>query len=414
MTAQTTPRHRVPSAVAQMREIADDLVDVPVWSMSSREASATLLEVVRLKAQVAELEARIAGHADAVGVGSEAGAASTARWLAHATRAGAPAAHRVIAFAHALETRELVRDALAHGTLLADQAAVIVRALDRLPAELAASVVREAEAHLVRQAREHDPRALRVLGKRLLDVVAPDVADAHEARLLEREDAEAARSTSLRMVDDGHGRTHGRFTVPTAVGAQLRKMLLALSAPKHLTAAEGASVIRRPSPERWGRAFCELVSRYPADRIPQAGGVAATVVVTIDHRTLTGAIERAGVLDTGETISPSTARRLACEAAIVPAVLGGRSEVLDLGRARRLFSRAQRLWLAMKYGGCAAEGCDWPPGLCHAHHLTAWQHGGRSDIANGVLLCPHHHARAHDSAYELRRTARAVSFHRRT
>ena len=414
MTAIATPRHRVSVATAHVHAELDAVADASVWSMDPTETSATLVALVRAEARLAELKARVAAHADDLHVGAEAGAASTARWLAHATRAGAPAAHRTIAFAHALETRELVRDGLAHGVLLADQAEMIVQALDRLPADLDGSVVREAEAHLVRQAREHDPRALRILGKRLLDVVAPDVADAHEAKLLEREDAEAARATRLAMVDDGHGRTHGRFTVPTAVGAQLRKMLLALSAPQHLTAAEGASATRRPSPERWGRALCELISRYPADRVPQAGGVAATVVVTVDHHTLTGEVERAGVLDTGATISPSTARRLACEAAIVPAVLGGRSEVLDLGRARRLFSRAQRVWLAMKYGGCAAEGCDWPPGLCHAHHLTAWQHGGRSDVANGVLLCPHHHARAHDPAYELRRTALTVSFHRRT
>ncbi len=78
-----------------------------------------------------------------------------------------------------------------------------------------------------------------------------------------------------------------------------------------------------PGPERMGAAFCEYIERYPTDRLPEAGGAAATVVVTIRLDQLQDALG-AGVLDDNGRISATEARRLACEAAIIPAVLGGR------------------------------------------------------------------------------------------
>ncbi|MGZ4466647.1 MAG: HNH endonuclease signature motif containing protein, partial [Nocardioides sp.] len=77
------------------------------------------------------------------------------------------------------------------------------------------------------------------------------------------------------------------------------------------------------------------------------------------------------------------------------------SQVLDLGRKRRFYSESQRIALGIEQGGCTAEGCDWPPGLCHAHHDTRWADGGPTDKRHGRLLCPKHHARAHDPAYTM-------------
>src|SRR6478609_11111578 len=146
-----------------------------------------------------------------------------------------------------------------------------------------------------------------------------------------REEAKAAQACRLTMSDDGHGKTHGRFTLPTAQAAMLKKYLLALAAPKHLAATQGAGVERRPGPERMGRAFVELIERIAAKDLPQVGGRDATIVVTIALDTLLGRLHKAGVLDTGERISPGEARRLACTARVIPAVIGGKSEVLDVG-----------------------------------------------------------------------------------
>ena len=100
-------------------------------------------------------------------------------------------------------------------------------------------------------------------------------------------------------------------------------------------------------------------------------------------------------------ISATTARILAAEANIIPAVLGGAGEVLDLGRARRLFSPAQRQALAEQYGGCAFPGCGHPPSYTEAHHLQWWSRGGPTDLSNGIPLCSFHHHRIHDDGWEI-------------
>src|SRR3954454_900989 len=94
MTAMATPRHRVSAAVARMREAADAVTDASVWSMDPNETKATLVEVTRLEAQVAELKARVLAHAVDLKVGEDEGATSTATWWAHTTRQVRPAATR--------------------------------------------------------------------------------------------------------------------------------------------------------------------------------------------------------------------------------------------------------------------------------------------------------------------------------
>ncbi|MGB0100771.1 MAG: DUF222 domain-containing protein [Nocardioides sp.] len=410
----TTPRHRVSVAAAQMRGIAADVSDASVWSMSVEETGATLLELTRLEAQVHELKARVAAHADDLHVGQDVGASSAASWWAHQTRTTRAAAHGTVRLGHDLETHPLTRDALASGDLLAEQARTIVRWVDQLPDTLDADTVEEAERHLLEQAAHHDAKALNRLGKRLFEVVAPEEADAREAALLEREEAAAIRACHLRMHDDGEGRTHGTFTIPTFHGAALAKMLQAIATPKHQAAMNGPGAARRTTPEAMGQALCELIERYPASKLPLTGGVNATVVVTVDVDVLLGRLEQAGILDTGEAISPGMARRLACEAGIIPAVLDGASQPLDLGRRRRLFTDHQRTAIQLRDRGCRAEGCDRTAGL-HAHHRTRWTDGGPTDLDNAVSLCHWHHARAHDTHYVTTYHANGeVAFHRRT
>ena len=107
----------------------------------------------------------------------------------------------------------------------------------------------------------------------------------------------------------------------------LKKQLLAIAAPKHRTRVDGqAPEPGRPSAHRLGEAFAEYIETYPTDRLPKTGGVSATVVVTMTVDTLMGGL-KAAELDTGQRISPGLARRLACRAGIIPAVLGTQSQV---------------------------------------------------------------------------------------
>ncbi|WP_252275131.1 DUF222 domain-containing protein [Nocardioides sp. LMS-CY] len=279
---------------------------------------------------------------------------------------------------HDLEAHASTREALAAGEICVERARVVVRWVDRLPADLGPETLAKAEAHLLAEARHHDAKALGRLGRRLWEVIAPGEADAHEAEILQRQEAAALRACSLTMADDGDGTTRGRFTLPTYHAAALKKMLMALAAPKHLAATQGPGIERRPGPEALGRALCELIERYPVDRLPATGGVNATVVVVIDEDTLTRRLEKAGVLDTGDRISPGMARRLACEAGIIPAVLGSASIPLDLGRRSRYHTEHQRIAMFLRDRGCRAEGCDRTTGL-HAHHQQHWVDGGHTN-----------------------------------
>lgn len=137
------------------------------------------------------------------------------------------------------------------------------------------------------------------------------------------------------------------------------------------------------------------------------------MVVTIDHDRLTSQLGAAG-LSTGGVISAGELRRLACEHAILPAVLDGRSQVLDLGRSRRLFDRHQRLAMALGHSSCQTNGCTVPAAWCEAHHRRPFGTGGSTDLADGALLCPFHHHRAHDDTFDQTwHTDGSVRFHHR-
>ncbi len=135
--------------------------------------------------------------------------------------------------------------------------------------------------------------------------------------------------------------------------------------------------------------------------LPAHGGTATTVTVHLDHDQLTAALEKSGIatLETGDTITAAQARRLACQAKILPAVLGGKSEVLDLGRTRRLHTAAQRKAIRLQHRQCQSTGCTVPAAWCETHHPHAWSAGGKTDLDNAALLCSHHHHRAHDARY---------------
>jgi Domain of unknown function (DUF222) len=108
------------------------------------------------------------------------------------------------------------------------------------------------------------------------------------------------------------------------------------------------------------------------------------------------------MLDTGQELSAETVRRLACDAQILPAVLGGAGQVLDLGRQRRLFTGPIRRALVLRDRGCAFPACDRPPRWCTAHHLRHWSDGGGTSLDNGVLLCGRHHRVIHHDGWQVR------------
>lgn len=122
-------------------------------------------------------------------------------------------------------------------------------------------------------------------------------------------------------------------------------------------------------------------------------GTDVTMLVTVPLEVLRTGVGAAWIDGVELPMSAGAARRLAGCADIVPVVLGGASEPLDLGRTARLFSRAQRRALNLRDGGCLWPGCQAPPGWCEVAHIEPWAHGGPTDLRNAMLLCPYHHRR---------------------
>ena len=308
---------------------------------------------------------------------------------------------------------------------------MIRRAIAALPSSVDADVVAKAEAHLVAQAAVFGPKELGRLGRRILEVVAPEIADEAEARRLAEHEANALTMTRLTMRRLGDGTTRISGRLPDASATRFATYLEAHANPRQARRPRrrgdrGAGSVHPaalPPPDGPGVLRVPRVHRHQ----PGSRSTAVTpprVVVTIRlapcagraraPRTCIGAGLVPGDELTGDLITAAQARRLACTAKIIPAVLGGDSIPLDLGRARRLFCPGQRKALLLRDTTCRAEGCDVPGTWCRRPPPRPWSTGGRTDLANGLLLCSHHHHRAHDTGLRTDRLPNGdLRFHRR-
>ncbi len=203
-----------------------------------------------------------------------------------------------------------------------------------------------------------------------------------------------------------------------AVRAILRSPLAA-PASREEREATGEPDLRTTGNRRYD-AFMTVVRRGVAGTKGQPTTPKAMLVLSLDFETLKRQLLESGgrepgcgaTLD-GASISAETVRRLACEADLIPMVLGGRSEILDQGVRRRLVTPGQRLRLAARDRSCTIPGCTVPATWCDAHHVVPWALGGRSDLSNYALLCPRHHTWVHDRGVSATVTALGVTWHLR-
>ena len=247
----------------------------------------------------------------------------------------------------------------------------------------------KAEATLIDQAAWLAPAELRRAGARILHHLDADHEDERHREALERQDRRArqARTLYVTPVEDGKVRLTGWLDVEAAatVRAALEPLCRPLVGDERTPGQRRADALTE---------VCALAMRT-AD-LPSSGGDGRKLVVNVLFDVLRGYAGTAA-LDTGEHLTAAQARRLACDAAVLPAVLGGDGELLDLGRKRRLFTGATRRALALRDGGRAFPNCDRPHRWTEAHHIRPWADGGGTDVDNGVLLCGYHHRLIHGS-----------------
>ncbi len=358
MTIQSTPVHPVLACAARMDEALKDVAGVDPLFMQTADKRSALTALTQVASRVEELRLRVLAGAE--DVAADAAARDVAAWLAHTARLDGASTRHDLRLARELEARwHRVAEGLAEGVVNRAQADAVVAALTALPDDLDPEIVARAEERMVGLCAKFGPRQLRILGRRVLDVVAPEVADDEERKALEREEAHALRSTFLTTRRRGDGTTDVKIRLSDAAAGRLLTYLEAFTSPRRTHGAGGDAAgarvhDRRPYDRRLGHAFVAFLESVDPKRMPIHGGDATAVVVTIDLKDL---IEGLGLGLVGdEPITAEHVRRLACTASVIPAVLGGEGEILDLGRSRRLFSPAQRKAMAIRDRHCRAEG----------------------------------------------------------
>lgn len=426
MTVQPIrPPAEVLALVRSARASVTAAAAVPASSLGVDVLVDALEGVAALESQAAALRLSLTAEADQRRLAESLGATDTAAWAARLTGSTRSVTAGGLWLARLLEERyDATREAFADGGINEAQARVIVAAAEKLPTGVTEEQRRAAEARLVLKAvGGMDARRLRQAARRMLDVVSGELADRHEADLLRQEERRAEDETWLTLDDNGNGTFSGRFVIPELHGHMLKAALERLTAPQRLSRNHAGELVTDDSlpgggptlsgPERLGLGLTELIEHLPTEASGGFGRVGASILVHIDLQHLLDEVG-AGRLDTGVHVSPGQVRRLACNAGIIPAVLGGRSEPLDLGFEARLHNAAMRRGLSILHDTCATEGCERPFAWCDVHHPHPWSQGGRTSLDNGLPLCGFHHRRAHDDRFTLRRLASGeVRFRRR-
>jgi hypothetical protein len=410
MSAEQLHRPVLAGEIAAARAAVETAAAVPPGTLDRFELSEGVAELAALESQVVALRLALVAEADERQVAEQTGDTGTDAWAAKLTGSTRGVAAGGLWLARLLQERyAATREAFAAGGINEAQVRVIVRAAEKMPDRVTDEQRAAAEEALVAQAVEGmDARRLRHAARRMLHVVSEELADEQEADLLGEEERQAENETWLTLHDNGDGTFSGRFIIPELAGNLLRTALERLSAPRRWSRNAAGERVEDPTlpgegpslnyTERLGAAFVELVEHLPTEG---HGGVGPTVMVHLAYDNLLDGLASAR-LDTGVAVSAGQARRLACNAGIVPAVLGGDSEVLDQGRKKRLHTPAQRRALSLRYDSCAAEGCERPFAWCEIHHPHAWSKGGHTSLENAIPLCGHHHRRAHDDRYSMR------------
>jgi hypothetical protein len=280
--------------------------------------------------------------------------------------------------------------ALSAGEISQDSARVILGCLRRLTPTWSEA----AEPELVAAARQVDPTSLGRLCHRVrLRAGADEDAEAAAQRMYD--------SRWLRLTKTFDGMTSIDGMLDPESGAIVAAALTPLSLPV-------SPDDTRTKSQRQADALTELARGMLANGgLRDHGGDRPQLLVTIPWSELRDGVpagELSAARINGVPTTPSTVRRIACDAGIIPAVMNGPSEILDLGRSQRLFSTPQRRAAALRDGGCVWPDCQAELSRCQLHHLDHWEHLGETNIARSAYLCRFHHWLTHHSDWRIDRT----------
>ena len=306
-----------------------------------------------------------------------------------------------------------VAAALESATIGIEAASAITSMLDRVAPHPDPALADTVEAALVRLAGQV-PLEILQRGVREAEARLDADADADADGIEPREDG-LRMERSLTLREDGRGMVHLHARLDPESAAPVKAALDAIvtdALRRREPAAGGPGRVlddRRGIPQIQADALADLARHALGCTDAPTPLAKTTVIVRIDLDTLVTGLGHASIDGLDQPISAGTARRMAADAELIPAVLGGHSLPLDLGRAARLFTKAQRLALGERDGGCAC--CGQNIGYVQAHHIHWWERDtGPTDLANGVLLCSFCHHLIHRDGWIIRATADSIWF----
>ena len=298
--------------------------------------------------------------------------------------------------------RPRVGAALDAGALSVEAAGIIAAALSAAEPYSTLAELECAEKFLVREAPALTLPQLGRVCVALQDRLNPDGVEPREELLRQK--------AGVRRVQRRDGSVDWILTADPESDGWLKAAVDAQTAPRRAVrfedpddpAEDPDTADTRTLGQRQLAAFVQMAKKSLADDGGAVAGLPATMLVTVPLETLRTGTGSASIAGVDTPISAGTARRLACQANIIPVVLGGASEVLDVGRSSRLFTRGQRLAMAVRDRGCTWPGCEAPPGWCEAAHAkNPWHAGGKTNLADGALLCSYHHHRLDNDGWTL-------------
>lgn len=413
------PLTALEDAIAALRRawVQDDAAPTPASDMDRRTLVAVTEALGTVDRRLGTVSAKIAEAVDresrtelgAASLAKEQGYRNAGAMLAATLGIAAGQAKQLVSVGKAIAPRRAltgeelppkhahIAAAMAAGSLTSAAAALIVRMLDRVGPRTTFDDRDAAEATLTAAAPGLTFDQLR------------KIVDQAEAYLdqdgREPTEDEARGERSLRMFERGEF-LFINAKIPVAAGAPVKAAIQGYvsaafrDAKDDVIAGDGGQ-IRPTAPQLQADALVQLAEHaLGCDQkgVP-LGGV--SVVVRLDYKTLVEGTGLATIDGVDTPISAAEARRLAASGGIIPAVLNGKSEVMDWGREKRLFTLAQRIALAERDGGCAM--CNLPPWMTKAHHLNWWARDhGETNLDEGVLLCEPCHHHVHDNGWEIR------------
>ncbi len=381
-----------PQVLAEIAAVLDRLDD-DLQLLSDHDRLALVASAHALSGRLAGLAATAAASTERAQVAERSVGIPLVSWLSAQPQVSRQAANRLLAQGRSLARFPVLTNTMLAGGVSWEQATSIAGVLNKLPDDLSTEQLDRAEAALLAYAKTFDGAGLARLSRRLVEVIDPDGCDTREEQRLRRELKAAKAARYLSFTDDGCGSVLIRGSLPRLDAEPFRMLIDAYAQQQRHSLDRLDPQVGMITPAmRRADGLCALIAEHQAHALgPCVGGDRPRLIVTIDYQRLLSDCQRAGLLRTGEAISAGELRRLACDAGLLPVVLGGPSEILDVGREHRLVTPAQRVALSVRDQGCVFPGCDIPAILCHAHHVIPWEQGGPTELGNLALLCPHHH-----------------------